>query len=163
MNQKTYIFFSIAIISLILLLGIYFYSLENITKFLDVWPPFEYVTHNVEKFENKEIYMCFEISKINENENYLIIKGIYHEIYPTNKKNLDVEFIAQKNLELKERKIYGFKVKILKGKFYILEKYNLFIQEGFIMQVLLFNVSVVFIMLYLLSKLKINFRKFLIE
>jgi len=163
MKFTKYLYFSIALISLISLFGLYFYSLENLTKFLDAYPPFDYAFQNIEEFEGKEIYTTLEVKKISKEKNEVI--GVYHSIFPrsNNEKNLEINLINEKNFELKEGNKYKFKVKISDGKIYIIEKYNPLIQWNFVIEAILFNVTAVIIMLYLLSKLKINFRKFLIE
>ena len=173
MVQKILTFSFIAFISLASLLFLYFYSLENAKNYWNVndsegniYTPVEYLADNMEKFKGKEMYCggCVELK-----DNKIFIP--YISIYPT-KEKIKIEIVNSEEFQVVNGKYYGFKARIIDAKtdgdiktieiYAISEKFQQLIDMPWTIFEILFNVPAVLIMLYLLLKLKLNFKKFLI-
>jgi len=150
--------FATAIISLLCLVALYAYSINNASAYWDENPPAEYLINNFDKFEGKKIYTGGVIGTADGK--FFITQN---SIFPGSKKELKIEIINRENFELTDGKYYNFKVKIINEKFYVIEKYSPLADLPFTISALLFNVPAIIIMLFLLLKSKINFKKILIE
>jgi len=170
MNKKNLLFF---VISIICLLFLYFYSFENAKYYWgvddgsgNIYSPFEYLADNPEKFKGKNIYYG---GYVELKDGKIFIP--YLSIFPTNEK-IKAEIVNPEKFQLENRKYYGFNARIIDVKtednvkvveIYATEKFQRLFDIPFVIFEILFNVSALLIILYLLLKLKINFRKILIE
>ncbi|CEG13670.1 hypothetical protein MSIBF_A4430006 [groundwater metagenome] len=174
MDKKILTFSFIAFISLTSILFLYFYSLENAKYYWNVndsegnvYVPIEYLANNIEQFKGKDMYCG----------GYVELKGHkifipYSSIFPT-KEKIKFEITNPEKFQLENGKHYGFKVRIIDVKtdgdiktieiYAISEKFQPLIDMPWTIFEILFNVPAVIIMLYLLLKLKLNFRKIIIE
>lgn len=173
MDKKILGFSFIAFISLTSLLFLYSYSLENAKYYWNVnddkgnvYTPIEYLADNIEQFKGKDIY-CGGYVELKVHKIFIP----YSSIFPT-KEKIKTEIVNPENFQLENGKSYGFKARITDVKtednvkvikVYATEKFQLLIDMPWTIFQILFNVPAVIIILYLLLKLKINFRKILIE
>ena len=173
MVQKILTFLFIAFISLASLLFLYFYSLENAKNYWNVndsegnvYTPVEYLADNMEKFKGKDMY-CGGYVELKNGKIFIP----HSSIYPT-KEKIKIEIVNPEKFHLENGKYYGFKARIIDAKtdgdiktieiYAISEKFQQLIDMPWTIFEILFNVPAVLIMLYLLLKLKLNFKKFLI-
>lgn len=173
MDKKIFGFVFIAFISSASILFLYFYSLENAKNYWNVddgkgniYAPIEYIANNIEKFEGKEWYASGYVAL----SKYRVFIP-YNTIYPT-KEKIKIEISNGKDFLLEDEKYYVFKSKIIGGRIegdtkvieiYATEKFQPLIDWPFGIYEILSNVPAVLIMLYLLLKLKIDFKRFLIS
>jgi len=173
-NKKILAFSIIFIVSLTSLLFLYSYSLENATYYWNVddgsgnvYTPVEYLANNPEKFNGKDVYFGGYV-ELNGSKFFIS----YASIFPA-KDKIRTEIVNSEKFNITCGKHYGFKGKIknikTEGDVKVIEMdadnsvYQQLIDMPFVMFEILFNVPAIIIMLYLLLKLKLNFRKFLIE
>ncbi|OQX21893.1 MAG: hypothetical protein BWK75_02165 [Candidatus Altiarchaeales archaeon A3] len=172
MDKKILAFSFIAFISLASLLFLYFYSLENAKNYWNVndsegnvYAPGEYLANNIEKFKGKEMY-CGGWVELKDNKIFIP----HSSIFPTTEK-IKTMIVNPEKFQLENGKSYVFKAKIVDVKtenntkmieIYATEKFQPLIDMPFVIFGILFNVPAVIIMSYLLLKLKLNFKKFLI-
>ncbi|OIQ05627.1 MAG: hypothetical protein COS36_06815 [Candidatus Altarchaeum sp. CG03_land_8_20_14_0_80_32_618] len=173
MNKKILAFSVISLISLFCLLFLYFYSLENAKYYWDVddgsgniYAPDEYLADNPEKFKGKDMY-CVGYVELKDGKIFIP----YSSIFPT-KEKIKTDIVNPEKFHLENGKCYGFKARITDIKteddvkvveIYVIEKFQPLIDMPWTIFEILFNVPAVLIMIYLLLKLKLNFRKILIE
>lgn len=173
MNKKILGFSFIAFVSITSLLFLYLYSLENAKYYWNVeddkgnvYTSIEYLVDNVEQFKGKNMY-CSGHVELDGYEGFIH----YSSIFPT-KEKIKIEIVNPEKFQLENKKLYGFKARIIDVKteddvkiikVYAAEKFQPLIDMPWTIYEILFNLPAVIIMLYLLLKLKINFRKILIE
>jgi len=173
MNKKNLAFLIIFIVSLTSLFFLYFYSLKNAVYYWDAYDDsgnlytvIEYLA-NVEKFNGKDMYFDGHV-ELNNSKIFIS----YASIFPV-KDKIRIDIVNSEKFNITGGKHYGFKGKIknikTEGDVKVIEVYaesivcTYLIDMPWVLFEILFNVPAIIIMLYLLLKLKINFRKFLIE
>jgi len=174
MNKKNLAFLIIFIVSLTSLFFLYFYSLKNAVYYWDAYDDsgnlytvIEYLANNPEKFNGKDVYFSGYV-ELNGSKFFIS----YASIFPT-KDKIRIDIVNSEKFNITGGKHYGFKGKIknikTEGDVKVIEVYaesivcTYLIDMPWVLFEILFNVPAIIIMLYLLLKLKINFRKFLIE